>query len=153
MTTLSAANGLAALQRNILVAVTALVVHCAGVQVNLLLRLGGVCVVATVLLCGHFRCGRVFAGMKFVRSRDVCALWTTVCVRCCWVLSSRSRNVRGRQNKARGREHVPYRLRAEAGARAGAAFTWRLCQAGELRVLLELLMLRFSGMFVVAFSI
>jgi hypothetical protein len=54
VTALSAANGLATLERNVLVAVAALVVDCAGVEVDLLLRFGGVGVVAAVLLCGHF---------------------------------------------------------------------------------------------------
>ena len=54
MPALPATNRLAALQRNVLVAVAALVVHCARVDVDLLLRFGGVgAAVAAVLLCGH----------------------------------------------------------------------------------------------------
>lgn len=54
VTTLPASNRLAALQRNVLVAVTALVVDGARVDVDLLLGLGGAgAVVAAVLLCGH----------------------------------------------------------------------------------------------------
>jgi hypothetical protein len=54
VTALPAANGLAALEGNVLIAVAALVVDGACVEVDLLLRLGGVGVVAAVLLCGHF---------------------------------------------------------------------------------------------------
>lgn len=53
MTALPAANRFAALEWNVLVAVAALVVDCAGVEVDLLLRLGGSAVVAAVLLCRH----------------------------------------------------------------------------------------------------
>lgn len=55
VTALSATDRLAALQRNVLVAVTALVVDGARVDIDLLLGLSvGCAVVAAVLLCGHF---------------------------------------------------------------------------------------------------
>lgn len=53
MSALSAPNGLATLQRHILVAVAALVVHGARVEVDLLRGFGGVGVVAAVLLGRH----------------------------------------------------------------------------------------------------
>lgn len=109
MTALPAPNRLAALQRDILVAVAALVVDCAGVEVDLLLRLGGVGVVATVLLCGHFDFGYGIVDVMFVRSSNLCgmqaAAWSCGCE------FEMSRNVRGGRKKARRREHVPYRLR------------------------------------------
>jgi hypothetical protein len=57
---LSAADGLAALEGHVLVAVAALVVHRAGVDVDLLLGFCGAAVVAAVLLGGH-------SGERFMR--------------------------------------------------------------------------------------
>lgn len=55
MSALPAADGLAALQRNVLVAVAALVVDCARVDVDLLLGFGSVgAAIVAVLLGGHF---------------------------------------------------------------------------------------------------
>lgn len=53
MPALPAADGLAALEGHVLVAVAALVVHRARVDVDLLLGFRGAAVVAAVLLCGH----------------------------------------------------------------------------------------------------
>lgn len=55
VTALSAANRLSTLQRNVLVAVTALVVYCARVDIDLLrcFRGVGTAVAAAVLLCRH----------------------------------------------------------------------------------------------------
>jgi hypothetical protein len=52
--TLPAPYGLAALEGHVLVAVAALVVYGAGVDVDLLLGFCGAAVVAAVLLGGHF---------------------------------------------------------------------------------------------------
>lgn len=127
MTALPAPDGLAALQRDILVAVAALVVHCARVDIDLLLGLGGVGVVASVLLCGHFgvevcECGRAVVDLRraercirvslFSRRREVARLGVEASRNC----SKSLWKAEWRRAKARARALSIVELRRFAGA-------------------------------------
>lgn len=72
MPALPAADGLAALEGHVLVAVAALVVHRARIDIDLLLGFRGAGVVATVLLCGH-------SGGIYERWCAVAGVWREVC--------------------------------------------------------------------------
>ena len=80
MPALPAADGLAALEGHVLIAVAALVVHGACVDVDLLLGFGGAAaVVAAVLLGGHFGeeglCGRGKCKVDVCGFVGFCVVW------------------------------------------------------------------------------
>jgi hypothetical protein len=114
MPTLPAPYGLAALERHVLVAVAALVVHGAGVDVDLLLGFCGAAVVAAVLLGGHF-------GERFAKMGARARVWDGGCVCGMWV----GFFVWGVGSVCRGRE-INCEDKADGNLGLAARREWRL---------------------------